>query len=138
MLMTEPSSASFAPVSYRIDCDAGVVYFTLRGDVTFAAVCEIQDALLDDPDYIAGMSIYVDCRVVTSVPNATQVRKLALDRIFRGRTTPLGRVAMVAMTPMGFEYARAWELFFSEGEGDLRLFTSHHAAHAWLGVPAPA
>ena len=135
--MIADADESVAPISYRVDVTRRVVYFTLRGDVTFAGMCAAQDAYLADPLYEPGMAIYVDCRVLTSIPSREEIRKMALDRLYRGVAMPTGRAAIVVMTKMGQEYAAAWELFAGPQEGALSIFTTHAEAHAWLGVPVP-
>jgi hypothetical protein len=124
-------------VQYRIDRPRNTVFFTLRGDVTFVDLCEVQEEMLSDPDYSSDMSIYVDCRVVTSIPTREQIRKLALDRTWWRATMPIGRLVIVPMTRMGFEYANAWADFLDESESRFAVFTTHEQAAAWLGIPMP-
>jgi hypothetical protein len=124
------------PVRYRIDTEHGVVYIRLRGDLTFAALCATEDAYLGDPEYEPGMALYVDCRVLTTIPTREQIRKLALDRLFRGVSMPLGPVAIVVLTPLGVEFGRAWELFSDTASARVRMFTTDRQAREWLGLPA--
>lgn len=124
------------PVRYRIDREHGVVYIRLRGDLTFAALCATEDAYLGDPEYAPGMALYVDCRVLTSIPTREQIRKLALDRLFRGVSMPIGPLAIVVLTPLGEEFARGLELFSDTASAPVRTFTSERHAVEWLGVPA--
>jgi hypothetical protein len=132
----KPLQTGVEPVRYRIDTEHGVVYIRLRGDLTFAALCATEDAYLGDPDYEPGMALYVDCRVLTAIPTREQIRKLALDRLFRGVSMPLGPLAIVVLTPLGVEFGRAWELFSDTAAARVRMFTSERQARDWLGVPA--
>jgi hypothetical protein len=83
------------------------------------------------------MTTYVDCRVVTSIPTGEQIRKLALDRAWWSSTIPTGRLAIVAMTRLGFDYAMNWETFLDEPASRFRIFPSHSAACTWLGIDPP-
>jgi|SRR3954469_16931446 hypothetical protein len=120
------------PVQYRIDPERRIVHVTLRGVVTFADLAVTQSDILDDPSYCPGMSIYLDCRVVTAIPSHEQIRKLALDRLFRGASAPPGKLAMVAMTRLGFALASALEAFLDASSSRVRVFTSHVEAREWL------
>lgn len=123
-------------ITYRIDADLGVVFITMRGEITFAALAALQDAYLSDPLYREGMAQYVDCRVVTSIPSSDAIRRLALDRLLMRAMMPTGRVAIVVMTRLGMDYASAWELFSDAPDGSVAVFTAHSQARAWLGLPS--
>jgi hypothetical protein len=120
------------PVQYRIDPERRVVHLTLRGAVTFADLAVMQSDILDDPSYCPGMSVYLDCRVVTAIPSHEQIRRLALDRMFRSASTPPAKLAMVAMTRLGFALASAIEAFLGASSAHVRVFTSHVEAREWL------
>jgi hypothetical protein len=123
------------PVRYRIDPSAGVVFILLRGDVTFADLCLAQSEILEDPGYRAGMAFYVDCRVVTSIPGAEALRKLAIDRLIRSMSMPVGRLAIVAMTRLGFAFATTIADFLDDRGHEVEVFTTQRAANDWLGLP---
>jgi hypothetical protein len=131
------AAESVAPIAYRIDAGRRVVYVTLRGDVTSDGLRRSRDGWLADPGYQPGMALYVDCRVLTSIPTRDEIRRLAIDRLVRATRTTNGRVAIVVMTRLGMDYAAAWELFGQSAEGPLAVFTSHADAHRWLGVTVP-
>jgi hypothetical protein len=132
--MIDLTNTGTEPVQYRIDCRSDVVYLTLRGKVTFHDLAHAQTRILDDSTYHAGMSVYCDCRVITSIPSHDQIRQLSFDQLFRDRTVPSGKFAIVAMTRLGFALATALGDFLDEGKDDVRTFTSHLAARAWLGL----
>jgi hypothetical protein len=125
-------------VRYRIDDAHFVVFTTLDGDVTFADLCLAQDAILSDPAYKPGMSLYVECGALTSIPSDREIRKLALDRLLRRREMPVGRSAIVSSDTLGEAYATAWESFADEELQDLRTFSSAGDACRWLGIPITA
>lgn len=131
---TSSDGSARQSVRYRIDDRRDVVFATLEGDVTFADLCATQDAMLADPAYRPEMSLCVECGDLTSVPSDQEIRKLALDRLLRGRDMPVGRSAIVATSPLGVAYARAWEAFADERLADLRTFTSREEACEWLGI----
>jgi len=139
MNTTPAGTASRQPahsVRYRVDSEERVVYVTLRGDVTFADLCQAEDEMLGDPQYVPGMSVYVDCSVVTSIPSEQAIRKLALDRLLLKASIDTGRSAIVAATPLGLEYARAWDEF-TDAPSELGVFNTHDRATEWLGLAAP-
>jgi len=130
-----PDAAESPPVRYRIDESRFVVVATLEGDVTFADLCMTQDAILSDPAYRPGMSLLVECRALRSIPSEWEIRKLALDRLLRGRDMAVGRSAIVASDALGEAYANAWESFADEELHDLRIFSNRDEACGWLGIP---
>src|SRR3954470_11350959 len=87
-------------VTCDVDWEAGIVYITLRGDVRFEDLCSVQDEVLSHPKYSRGMPVFMDCRVVSSIPSQDEIRKLALSRIVRAQSMPVGRLAIVAMTQL--------------------------------------
>jgi hypothetical protein len=121
------------PSIYRIDAANSVVQITLRGDVTVAALSGVEDAFFGDPHYRRGMSLFVDCRVVTSFPSEAELRQLASDRHERTKTMAGGRIAIVAMTRHGMQYANTWERL-TESD-DLHVFSTSEDARDWLGLP---
>jgi hypothetical protein len=133
-----PDVSDQSPVRYRIDDAHFVVFAVLDGDVTFADLCMAQDAILSDPAYKPGMSSYVECGVLTSIPSDREIRKLALDRLLRRRDMPVGRSAIVASDLLGAAYATAWESFADEQLQDLRTFSTPGEACRWLGIPITA
>ncbi|HEX4682022.1 MAG TPA: hypothetical protein VH277_04900 [Gemmatimonadaceae bacterium] len=120
------------PVQYRIDPERRIVHVTLRGAVTFADLSAMQADILEDPSYCSEMAVYLDCRVVTAIPSHEQIRKLALDRLFRSASIPPAKLAMVAMTRLGFALASAIEAFLDAPKSQVRVFTSHVEARDWV------
>jgi hypothetical protein len=131
-------SYASGPVNYEIDAEHAVVYVTLSGAVTFASLCELDEAVMSDSRFRSDMSYYVDCRVLTEIPSVEQIRKLAIDRLLHGAESKLGKIAIVVLTRLGVEYATAWELFADSPNEDVQMFTAPEAARKWLGLPIGA
>ena len=130
-----PSAAD--PIAYRIDHDSGVVFVTASGGVTVEALRSANAALRADPRFSSGMHIYFECRVVTSVPTADELRTLALASIIRQAEARYGRVAIVATTAGCYEAASTFYFFCEPAPDRLALFTDPTEARAWLGLPPP-
>lgn len=126
------------PVQYRIDPEHGVVFIVLRGDVAFADLCLAQSEMLEHPDYRPDMATCIDCRVLTSIPKPEALRKLAIDRLIRAMSMPVGRLAIVAMTRLGFAFATTIASFLQDRGQEVRVFASQHAANDWLGLACEA
>jgi hypothetical protein len=45
---------------------------------------------------------------------------------------PVGRLAIVAMTQLGFTFATGFELFLDDQKNEVGIFTTAEAAQAWL------
>lgn len=125
------------PVKFRIDPHLTVVFVTVCGDVTAAALRAAGAEIRAHPDYHPGMAVYVDCRVVTSIPSEAEVRGIVIERLLRGRTQAVGKLAIVAMTRLGLDLATLFDAFCDDRAGDAAIFTNHDAARAWLGLDAP-
>ena len=121
-------------VTYEIHAERRLVFVWLDGALTFADLCEAEDRLFAEPTFQHTFDALVEIRVVTAVPSEAMTRKLAVDRVARATTQPLGRLALVAMTRLGFEFASTLELYL-DGRGDgTRVFTDSTDARRWLGV----
>ncbi len=132
----QPAIDLSKPVKFRIDPHLAVVFVTVVGDVTAEALRAARAEMRAHPDYRPGMAVYVDCRVVTSIPSEAEVREIVIERLLRARTAPVGKLAIVAMTRLGFELATLFDAFSDDRAGDAAIFTNHDAARAWLGLDA--
>ena len=65
------------PVRYEIDSAAGLVRVTLSGDVTSDEIFEYYATVAADPALRPGLSIFADCRSVTSVPPFPELSAVA-------------------------------------------------------------
>ncbi len=125
------------PVKFRIDPQRAVVFVTVVGAVTAEAIRAARDGWRSHADYQPGMAVYVDCRVITSIPSEAEVRGIVLERLLQARTVPVGKLAIVAMTRLGLELATLIDAFSDDRAGDAAIFTNHGDARAWLGLDAP-
>lgn len=125
------------PVKFQIDAHRAVVFVTLSGDVTGVVLAAARSDIRAHPGYRPGMAVYVDCRVVTSIPSEAEVREIVIERLLRGRTHPVGKLAIVAMTRLGLELATLFDAFADDRADDAAIFTNHQAARAWLGLDEP-
>src|SRR5581483_6804208 len=121
-------------VEFTIDAAAGIVRTRLVGDVSFADMCVAQDDLFGRSDYSPAMSVVVDCRRATAIPTTGQIRRLALDRLLRRAVMPIGRLAIVADTNVGLEFANVFQTFADDDRDDVRTFTALADALDWLAA----
>lgn len=133
--LTTPSAAN--PITYRIDHDRGVVFVTASGGVTVEALRSANATLRADSRFSSGMHVYLECRVVTSLPTADELRTLALASIIRQAEARYGRVAIVATTASCHEAASTFCFFCEPAPDRLALFTDPREARGWLGLGPP-
>ena len=132
--MIDLATAGSDPVNYHVDATRGLVFITLRGHVTFVDLHRVQSLILSDPRYRDGMSLFIDCRILTAIPSHDEIHTLAFEPLFRPVVGGRARVAVVAMTRLGFAFALALDSFLCASEDDIGLFTSHIEARAWIGA----
>lgn len=119
-------------IEYRIDGERHAVYVTLAGDISTDALIDARDAIVADPSYDQSMAIWVECRVVTSLPSDAEIRQLALRAVLSHASETHGRIAIVAMTARAYEAASRFELFADAPPERLSVFTDPIAAKAFL------
>ncbi len=122
--------------SHRVDRAAGVVYLTISGDVSMETLHAARDAVLADPGYAPGMDLCLECRVLTTMPSAEDIRAIALRAIMHRAEMRLGRIAIVATTAKSYEAASLFELYTDAPPDRVAVFTDPTAARSWLGTPA--
>jgi hypothetical protein len=120
-------------ISHDIRRQARLVQVIVAGDVTIASLHAARDAILADPDYQPGMHFLIECRVITSIPTADEIREIALSALLNHADAKVGRVAIVATTARGYEAVSLFELFIDAPQR-LALFTDASQARAWLAV----
>jgi hypothetical protein len=121
-------------IVHRIDHDRGVVWIVASGRVTIEALTAATDALRADPKFSAGMDLFVECRVLTTLPTADELRAIALSSILHHIDSRLGRIAIVTTTARSYEAASTFELFSEFAANRLAIFTDSRQAKAWLGI----
>ena len=135
--MTSAQSTELAPVRYGVNEARGVVFVTLRGNVTLGALKQVEETLSSDPRYRAGMAIYLECRLITAMPTVSELRTLMVRPSFTATTRSSGRVAIVSQQQEpSVNCSRNLELCKSSFAGEVRLFRAHVDARVWLGLPA--
>ena len=120
-------------ITHRVRRDARTVHIVVAGDVTTEKLYAARDAIVADPDYQPGMHFLIDCRVITTMPSADEIRNFALHILLNRADVAVGRVAMVATTARSYEAASLFELFI-DAPHRLALFTDPGHARAWLAV----
>ena len=121
-------------IEYRIDGERRVVYVTLAGDITCEALIATRDTIAADPAYDRAMAIWIECRVVTSLPSDSEIRQLALRAVLSHASETHGRIAIVAMTARAYEAASRFELFADAPPERLSVFTDPGAAKAFFSA----
>lgn len=134
--MIPTQSRELAPVRYGVNEVRGVIYVTLRGDVTLEALQDVQETLSSDPRYRAGMAILLECRTITAIPMVSELRTLMLQRSFAAAARSSGRVAIVSQQQEpSVNCSQNLELCKSSFAGEVQLFREYSRARAWLGLP---
>jgi hypothetical protein len=121
-------------IQYFIDPAQNVIWTVVHGDLSGGLLRHAAAMTTSDADYRPSMDVYVDCRVVTTVPEEQSVRAIAIERVLWKRSVPVGRVAIVVMTRLGLQWADAIELYSDAPHPDVAVFTSPAPALAWLSL----
>jgi hypothetical protein len=130
-----PSRESAQSIEYQIDRDRRVVYVTLAGEVSIDALYAVRDAVLADEHYTRDMNLWIECRVMTSMPSEAEIRALALSVVLHHASVRVGRIAIVAMTARAYEAASHFEVFADAPADRLAIFTDPVQARIWLALP---
>ena len=101
------------------------------GKVTYDEYQDMRVKLLSDPHPCSGAQMLVDASAVTSAPSASELRIIATDMlpmVARG----LGRVAIVASTPMVYGVARMFSVYAELVNAKVMPFRCSDEAKDWL------
>jgi hypothetical protein len=120
-------------ISHRVRRESRLVHVVIAGDVSVASLHAVRDAIVADPDYSPDMQFLIECRVITAIPPADEIRSLALSALLNRADVNVGRVAIVSTTARSYEAAALFELFI-DAPDRLALFTDPSQARAWLAV----
>ena len=134
MLKPPAAPQPLAPASYHIDELVGVVYLSLRGELTIELLRAALAGVMGSPGLRRGLPFYVDCRVLTSIPTPAEIDAFAAD-LSSHRGAVRGKAAIVVMTRMGMDYGDMWHAVAGSMNADIEVFTSPADARAWLGLP---
>jgi hypothetical protein len=80
------------------------------------------------------MDVYIECRVLTGMPTAEELRSMALTSILHRGDARHGRMAIVATTARSYEAVSIFEFFSEASRNQLAIFTERSAACTWLGI----
>jgi hypothetical protein len=122
---------------HRIDREQRVVYVTFAGDVSMESLHAARDAVLADPAFTPGMDIFIECRVITTLPTPDEIRSIALRALMQRADVRHGRVAIVATTAKSYQAAQLFELFTDAPAERIAVFTDPLDARAWLAASRP-
>ncbi len=124
------------PVYYRIDRESATVLYRSEGDVAEEDMIKISRAVVQDPEYEAGMNGIVDLRSVSPDLNisADGLRELSeFNRVLsvhHNRT----RMAIVADTDLMYGFARMLQTYSDDLPSDYSVFRDMAEACDWLGI----
>jgi len=120
------------PVTYTIDTQERVIRTRCIGSVTFAEVVEHFRALERDPECAGGLDVLLDLSEVNSLPDASQIRAVALELKKIEKNIKFGACAIVAARDALFGMLRMFEVMAQDYFRVIRVFRSTGEAQAWL------
>ncbi len=120
------------PVTYTIDTQERVIRTRCMGMVTFAEVVEHFQALERDPECAKGLDVLLDVSEVDSLPDASQIRAVALELKKIQKNVKFGACAIVAARDALFGMLRMFEVMAQEYFRVICVFRATNEAEAWL------
>ena len=120
------------PVTYTIDTQKRVIRTRCMGMVTFAEVVEHFHALERDPECGEGLDVLLDVSEVNSLPDASQIRAVALELKKIQKNVKFGACAIVAARDALFGMLRMFEVMAQEYFRVICVFRATNEAEAWL------
>ena len=120
------------PVRYEIDSAAGLVRVTLSGDVTSDEIFDYYAAVAADPALRPGLSIFADCRSVTSVPPFPELNAVANAQARAPADVRPRRAAVLVSSSWLFGIIRQFAALAEGGGIQVVPFYNHDEAHQWL------
>jgi hypothetical protein len=110
------------------------VEIAVTGVPTAAEFAKLNEQLVGDPRFRAGLRMLVDCSALdTSTLSAEDVQRLTEPMVMRDWHYPPSAVALVAPDDRTFEVARAYRAHLGGSRSNRRVFRSRAEADAWLG-----
>jgi hypothetical protein len=128
-------------IRYEIDSAAGLVRVTVSGDVTSAEIFDYYAAVAADPALRPGLSIFADCRAVTSVPPFAELSVAANVQARAPADLRPSRAAVLVSSGWLFGIVRQFAALAERGGILVVPFYDRDDAQQWLsreGGPAPA
>jgi hypothetical protein len=105
----------------------------VAGVPTAAEFAKLNEQLLTDPQFRAGLKMLVDCSALdTSTVSAEDVQRLTEPMVMRDWHFPPLAVALVAPDDRTFEVARAYRAHLGGSRSNRQVFRSRTEAESWL------
>ena len=120
------------PIDLRIDRDAGILYTTIRGEVTVDEIVDAFNKLFQSPDFRPGLSGLADLResrITSSLSNVRRLAELMIEN--RDRIGP-SRTAIVVDSDIDYGMARMFEVFAEQSMAETQVFKDIDQAMIWL------
>lgn len=112
---------------------AADVEIAVRGVPTAAEFAKVNEQLLGDPRFRAGLKMLVDCSALdTSSLTPEDVQQLTEPMVMRDWHYPPLAVALVAPDDATYEAARAYRAHLGGSRSSRQVFRSRADAEAWL------
>ena len=98
-----------------------------------AEFAKVNEQLIGDPRFRAGLTMLVDCSALdTSTLSVEDVQRLTEPMVMRDWHYPPSAVALVAPDDATFEAARAYRAHLGGSRSNRQVFRSRAEAEAWL------
>lgn len=105
----------------------------VTGVPTAAEFAELNERLLGDPRFRAGLRMLVDCSALDTSPLSVEdVQGLTEPMVMRDWHFPPSAVAIVAPDDRTFEFARAYRAHLGGSRSNREVVRSRAEAEAWL------
>lgn len=109
------------------------VEIALTGVPTAPEFAKLNEHLLGDPRFRAGLKMLVDCSALDTSPlSAEDVQSLTEPMVMRDWHFPPLAVALVAPDDRTFEVARSYRAHLGGSRSNRQVFRSRTEAEAWL------
>lgn len=106
----------------------------VTGVPTAAAFAGLNEQLISDARFRAGLKMLVDCSALdTSGVSAEDVQRLTEPMVMRDWRYPPRAVALIAPDDQTFEIARSYRAHLGGSRSNRQVFRSRSEAEAWLG-----
>ncbi|HEX6788105.1 MAG TPA: hypothetical protein VF091_02595 [Gaiellaceae bacterium] len=109
------------------------VEIAVRGVPTAAQFAKVNEELIGDPRFRAGLKMLVDCTgLVTQGVSPEDVQRLTEPMVMRDWHYPPLAVALVAPDDPTFDAARAYRAHLGGSRSNRQVFRARAEAEAWL------
>jgi len=109
------------------------VEIAVIGVPTAAEFAKLNEQLLGDPRFRAGLRMLVDCTGLDTSPlTGEDVQELTEPMVMRDWHFPPAAVALVAPDDRTFEVARSYRAHLGGSRSNRQVFRSRAEAEAWL------